>query len=214
MFDTSSIVNIIITAFVLIISIGVHEYAHAFVSNKLWDPTPKNLGRLTPNPLAHIDPIGLIMVFVVHFGRWKPVPINPSYYKDPKVWEFLVSIAWPLTNLILSLICFIILKIYLWSDFTQFQIVSNIDVVVKILSSMWLLNIWLAVFNMLPIPPLDGWKFVKLFNYNFFTKLEYTLYSNPLYMMIPFLLVMYSGIGARLWYIVNGIVNFYIKLLS
>ncbi len=214
MFETSTIVNIAITALVLIISIWVHEYAHALVSHKLWDPTPKHFNRLTPNPLAHIDPIWLIMVFVVHFGWWKPVPINPTYYKNPKVWEFLVSIAWPLTNMLLATICFIVLRVYLGSDFSQFYILANIDIIAKILWSMAILNIWLAVFNMLPIPPLDGWKFVKLINYDFFTKLERTLYSNPLYMMIPFLLVMYGGVVRWIGIIMDIITNFFINILS
>lgn len=214
MFDASYIINIAITAIILIISIWVHEYAHAWVSHKLWDPTPQYFKRLTPNPLAHIDPIWLIMVFIVHFWRGKPVPINPSYYKNPKVWEFLVSIAWPITNIILSLLCFVILKVYLWSDFVQMQAIANVDLIVKLLMSMWYLNIWLAIFNMLPIPPLDGRKFVKLFNYNFFTNLERMLYSNPLYMMAPFLIVMYSGVWNRLSTIINIVSNFFINILN
>ena len=82
----------------------MHEYAHAYVSYRLGDPTPKLQGRLTPNPLKHIDPIGFLMVFLAHFGRGKPVQINPLYYKNPRKGELIVSLAGPATNLILAIV--------------------------------------------------------------------------------------------------------------
>ncbi|NOZ44837.1 MAG: site-2 protease family protein [bacterium] len=79
-----TIVYYIILAVILLVSIGLHEYAHALISHKLGDPTPKMQNRLTPNPFRHIDPIGFFMIFLIHFGRGKPVQINPHYYQKPK----------------------------------------------------------------------------------------------------------------------------------
>lgn len=214
MLDTSNITNLVIIAIALILSIWVHEYAHAFVSDKLWDPTPKNYGRLTPNPIAHIDLMWLLMVFLIHFGWGKPVPINPSYYKNPKIWEFLVSIAGPITNIILSFATFIVIKLYTWQDFNQFMLIAQVDPLLKFFSYLAMLNIWLAIFNLLPIPPLDGRKFIKLIDYNFFTKLEYKLYSNPFYVVIPFLILMYSGISKWIGIVIDIVANFFIKILS
>ncbi|MDO4713722.1 MAG: site-2 protease family protein [bacterium] len=80
-------------AIIFVVSIGLHEYAHAYVSYALGDPTPKIQGRLTPNPLKHIDPIGFILIFLIHFGWGKPVQIDPSYYKKPYRDELLVALA-------------------------------------------------------------------------------------------------------------------------
>ncbi|MDP2669794.1 MAG: site-2 protease family protein [bacterium] len=85
--------ELISLAITFVISISLHEYAHARASTKLGDPTPKLQGRLTPNPLKHIDPIGFLLIFIIHFGRGRPVIINPAYYKHPLRDELLVSLA-------------------------------------------------------------------------------------------------------------------------
>ena len=85
--------TIIYLAVIFVISISLHEYAHARTSAKLGDPTPKIQGRLTPNPLAHIDPLGFLMIFIIHFGRGRPVIVNPAYYKNKLRDELLVSLA-------------------------------------------------------------------------------------------------------------------------
>jgi Zn-dependent protease len=86
-------IDIIFLAIIFVISISLHEYAHAWSSYKLGDPTPKIQGRLTPNPLVHIDPIGFLMIFIIHFGRGRPVIVNPSYYKNTLRDELLVALA-------------------------------------------------------------------------------------------------------------------------
>jgi Zn-dependent protease len=91
--STSNILYYVYIAIILLISIGLHEYAHAYTSNKLGDPTPKLQGRLTPNPLKHLDPIGFILIFIIGFGRGKPVQINPNYYKKPLRDELITSLA-------------------------------------------------------------------------------------------------------------------------
>jgi Zn-dependent protease len=157
------VLEIVQLAIILAISIGLHEYAHAYISYKLWDPTPKLQGRLTPNPLKHIDPIGFLMIFLVNFWRGKPVQVNPMYYKNPLKWELIVALWWPATNLVLAIIWIFIILIYsktLWLPITSiFQ--SNIDIINLFRIRFSILNIALAIFNLIPIPPLDGFRIVK-----------------------------------------------------
>lgn len=180
------IVNILILAVILALSIGLHEYAHAWASNALWDPTPKLQGRLTPNPLAHLDPIGFLLIFVIHFGRWKPVQIDPHYYKKPQRDELLVALAWPCSNILMALLWCVFLRGMSWAT----QNIGPSLVWVKRFILFWTqfvyLNIWLALFNLLPLPPLDGRKIVKFFIRDAAIQLEYTLASNPYYLLILF----------------------------
>ena len=101
-------------AIILLVSIGIHEFAHAYTSYKLGDPTPKIQGRLTPNPLKHIDPIGFLMIFIIHFGRGKPVQIDPSYYKKPYRDELITALAGPASNILLGSLGLLIMFIYGW----------------------------------------------------------------------------------------------------
>ncbi len=88
----------------LLIAVTIHEFSHAFVADRLGDPTARSYGRLTLNPLAHLDPLGTIMLFIAHFGWGKPVPIDPYNFKYPRRDEILVSFAGPLSNFILALV--------------------------------------------------------------------------------------------------------------
>jgi len=133
----------------VVIALTFHEYAHAVVAYKLGDPTAKYSGRLTLNPIPHVDPIGMLMLFFVGLGWAKPVPVNPYNLNKPKRDMVLVSLAGPLSNVILA-IAFALL----FGVFYAFGSQVLVDVVYKII---WI-NVVLAVFNMLPIPPLDGSK--------------------------------------------------------
>jgi Zn-dependent protease len=141
----------------ILLALTVHEYMHGWVAYKLGDPTAKYSGRLTMNPFAHLDPIGTIMVFLVHFGWAKPVPVNPGYFHDPKRDMLLVSAAGPLSNMFLALISGILVR------FTNTGLFNAIPIgILKPLYTMFILslqiNLALAVFNIIPIPPLDGSK--------------------------------------------------------
>lgn len=148
---------IIIQAPVILLSLTVHEYFHGWTANKLGDPTAKNLGRLTLNPIAHLDVLGTILMFVVGFGWAKPVPIDARNFKDPRKGTLLVAIAGPLSNLATAVVAGIILRPMIPKVLTGEIAPGSIDsLIVIILALAMVYGIALAVFNMIPIPPLDG----------------------------------------------------------
>jgi len=141
----------------LIVALTVHEFAHAWTATKFGDPTAKYEGRLTLNPLAHLDPMGTIFLLLVGFGWGKPVPVNPNYFrnKSDHIW---VSLAGIITNLAIALVFAGIVKLSLASGG------SIIDSPLLVLASLMVVyNLILAVFNILPIPPLDGSYLVEYF---------------------------------------------------
>lgn len=148
---------LLIQAPVILLSLTVHEYFHGWTANKLGDPTAKMQGRLTLNPIAHLDILGTILMFVVGFGWAKPVPIDPRNFKDPKKDTILVAIAGPLSNLAMALVAGLALR-YMIPKMVSGEISSEgvYPVVAIILILTLFYGIALAVFNMIPIPPLDG----------------------------------------------------------
>lgn len=137
---------ILATAGIILLALPVHEFAHAFAAVHLGDPTPRNQGRYTLNPLRHIDPIGAVLIFLVGFGWAKPVQWNPRNIDiDPRLGSILVSVAGPLSNLLLA-----VLSLLLWQLFGASGLAANFLLVFA------QINVLLFVFNLLPIPPLDG----------------------------------------------------------
>ena len=128
----------------IIIAMVIHEFSHARVAYALGDYTPKLQGRLTLNPAAHIDPIGLLMLFFVHFGWAKPVQINPLNFSNPRRDDILVSLAGPLSNLIVSFVALIILVLFVKIDFPMS------DGLLVVFNLIIIYNINFAIFNMLP----------------------------------------------------------------
>lgn len=146
-------------------SISVHESAHAYAAYRLGDNTGKDLGRVTLNPMKHLDLFGTILLFLAGIGWAKPVPINPSRFKNRKIGTMIVSLAGPLSNIILALIftfvlLFIRFKFGVYSDMSSTEPLVILSNFCEIGLS---LNILLAVFNLLPIPPLDGSKIFTIF---------------------------------------------------
>lgn len=141
----------------LIVAITVHEAAHAWVAYMQGDTTAKMLGRLTLNPMSHMDPIGTIMLFLVGFGWGKPVPYNPNHLKHGALSEALIALAGPASNLVVAFLCALPMRIYIMTHqaIPEGQIYTFLAVIVT-------LNIFLAAFNLIPIPPLDGSKILYL----------------------------------------------------
>ncbi len=149
------ILSLLIRAVVILLAISAHEMAHGFVAYKLGDPTAKSMGRLSLNPLKHLDPVGALCMLLFGFGWAKPVIINPYYFKNVKRDTALTALGGPLMNFLLAFIGIVIFKILIVvkvpvNGFTQF--------VATFLNSFIALNVGLGSFNLIPIPPLDGSK--------------------------------------------------------
>ena len=141
----------------ILIASTVHEYAHAYAAYKLGDYTAKMNGRMTLNPIAHIDPVGAIMMILFRFGWSKPVPVNEYNFKNPVVGTAITSFAGPFSNLLLAAIMAIPLRIIVASSPDTFGFLGTFLLI------FILVNISLTVFNLLPIPPLDGSKILRAF---------------------------------------------------
>lgn len=138
----------------LLIALTIHEFAHAAAAVRMGDPTPRLLGRLTLNPIAHLDPLGLIMLWLFQFGWAKPVPVNSGYFEDTRKGMMLVSFAGPGANILLAFFTAIVIGVLV-----KLGILT--PVWSKILLLTYSYNLLFAVFNLLPIPPLDGSKIVS-----------------------------------------------------
>lgn len=157
MFNFGNLIQILARLPVMLLAITVHEYAHGFVSYKLGDPTAKYSGRLSLNPLSHLDPIGALCMIFFRFGWAKPVPINPMYYNNRKRDTAIVSLAGPVANVTLAFLSGIILALYscflesfIWAPLSAF--------IIEVFFELAMVNISFAVFNLIPFPPLDGSK--------------------------------------------------------
>lgn len=164
----------------LIVAITVHEASHALVADRLGDPTPRLQGRLTLNPLAHLDPIGTLLLVVARFGWGKPVQFDPFNLKDPQKDSALISLAGPAANIATASLIALVFRLteplaqYNTSFITVFLLVA-------------VLNINLAVFNLIPIPPLDGSKFLAGVLPRVFAPLAYSLEQYGFFVLIGLL---------------------------
>lgn len=210
--NTNALLSLVLTLPAVLIAITFHEYAHAFAADKLGDDTPRRQGRLSLNPLAHLDPIGSIMLVFAGFGWGKPVEINPRSFNrtiSMSAGEAIVSIAGPLMNFLLailfSIINFAIIKFAPAFGFTQ--IGAIILTLVQITISI---NIGLGVFNLIPLPPLDGSKVLNHF-LPYHAKEWFARYSQVFY--IIFVVLWITGIAGSIispiirW-VYSGITNF------
>lgn len=149
-----TVMEFIFLIIALVIVITIHEFAHAWTANRLGDPTARLEGRISLNPFRHLDPVGTLMIFLIHIGWGKPVPVNPSYFKNRFRDEALTALAGPLSNLVLAVVCAVPLKYFAEMMFSP---------VVLFLGILMDISLVLFAFNMLPFPPLDGSKFLSWF---------------------------------------------------
>ncbi len=173
---------------IFIVSLVLHELSHGYMADFLGDPTPRQSGRLTLNPLKHLDLWGTLLFLICGFGWANPVPVNPNYFKKPDRAMVSVALAGPMCNLILAIIAASICKLII-----MFQLDVNI---VKIISPVCFftsyINIMLAVFNLIPIPPLDGSRLVHyLLPVQY--KAKYYQFSQQYSIIIFILVFMYAG---------------------
>lgn len=197
----------------ILIAVSLHEFAHGYVSYKLGDPTPKATGRLSLNPLAHLDPMGTICLLFFHFGWAKPVQVNPYYYKDKKRGMALVGLAGPMMNFLIALICAFAIEVIL--KVTGGYGGDVIVFIFKLFNYTYIINIGLGVFNLIPFPPLDGAKIIGalLPEEKYFKFMKYERYGQ----LIIFALLMFNfldgplmiarrGIDEIIWGIVNLVI--------
>lgn len=158
MFQTLSSPLFLFTVIAIPISLVIHEFAHAVVADWFGDPTPRLAGRVTLNPLPHLDALGLLMILFGPIGWAKPTPVNPQNFKRPRLAYLVTVLAGPLSNLILASISFLLLR-WVWNP----NDVLSSGFLTRLLNVMAVINVNLFVFNLIPVPPLDGSRILETF---------------------------------------------------
>jgi len=181
-----SLTNILIMVPTALIAIIGHELAHAWVSTKLGDPTPRYEGRLTLNPLAHLDPIGTLLMIFTGFGWAKPVGVNPMFYKDRKKGMALVALAGPASNFMMAFVGILVAVILMVLGEKLGWSTNTISTIFSVADLFCFRNLCLMVFNLIPIPPLDGSKILGMIlpNRTYYNVLQYERYAIILIMVL------------------------------
>lgn len=191
------IITVLIIA-ALLVALTIHEFAHAWMATRLGDETPKLMGRLTLNPLAHLELWGSMMMLLVGFGWGKPVMVNPAHFPNPKLDNLTVSLAGPISNFLLAVVLGLILRFLPLPGIVQL-----------VISIIIFFNLTLMIFNLLPIPPLDGSKVLALF-----LKETTYLYFQQLGFYILLVLIVFSNQIPVISFIMNRVVGFIFTILT
>ena len=188
----------------LVFALVFHEFSHAWVANKLGDPTARYSGRLTLNPLAHLDPFGSLMILFVGFGWAKPVPVDSRYLANPRVDMMKIAFAGPAANLLLAFVGGTIIRTGLVSD----------SITLMILLRFTQINIMLAVFNMIPIPPLDGSQIFSGIMSRKNPELVYKLQMYGPQILLGLFMIGYFTKFSPIWIVMSPFVNFFLFLFA
>jgi len=188
---------------VLVFALVFHEFSHAWVANKLGDPTARYSGRLTLNPLAHLDPFGSLMILFVGFGWAKPVPVDSRYLSNPRVDMMKIAFAGPAANLLLAFVGGTIIRTGLVS--------GSITLMLLLFTQI---NIMLAVFNMIPIPPLDGSQIFSSIMMRRYPELVYKLQMYGPQILLGLIMIGYFTRISPIWIVISPFVNFFLFLFA
>ena len=188
---------------VLVFSLVFHEFSHAWVANKLGDPTARYSGRLTLNPLAHLDPFGSLMILFVGFGWAKPVPVDSRYLANPRVDMMKIAFAGPAANLLLA---------FVGGTIIRSGLVSGSIILMILLFTQ--INIMLAVFNMIPIPPLDGSQIFSGIMSRKNPELVYKLQMYGPQILLGLIMIGYFTKISPIWIVMSPFVNFFLFLFA
>lgn len=176
----------------ILVGLAFHEFAHAYAADRLGDPTPRGQGRVTINPAAHIDPIGLVSLLLLGFGWGVPVQVNPRNFKHGRRDEIIVSLAGVTMNLLLAIVFTLLLKgVVVAFGYTS---VGLVGVVETVLLEVVVINLVLMIFNLMPIPPLDGFNLItEVFNLQKYSW-WHTVYQNGYIFLMVFIVFNISSL--------------------
>lgn len=197
-FDYQAVLVLVIRAVAALVCLTVHETCHGLAAWFLGDPTARNYGRLSFNPLRHLDPWGFLLLMVAGFGWAKPVPVNPGYFRNPKRGMALTALAGPVSNFLLALVSAGVLSLLYYQNVGAGEAGAWVMAFFAVL--VWL-NLGLGIFNLFPIPPLDGAKvfFSFLPNWLYQKMLQYERYI----MLLLFALVFFNVLNGPLGFLMN-----------
>ncbi len=206
------IIHLLLCLPIILLSLSLHEAAHGYVAYRLGDPTARNLGRITLNPIKHLDPIGFICMLLAGFGWANPVPINTRYFKKPRRDMALSSAAGPVSNLLLAVIFAAMLKVYYIVFSSPELLLSANETTIRVIYFLGIflyygisLNVTLAVFNLLPIPPLDGSRLAYVF---LPPKYYFGVMKYERYIHIAIMLLLLTGVlSPVIGFVRNGIID-------